>query len=111
VFNVVVMNLAPTSPLYGSDADDPPFLSERWWELFLGMCEHARELGVRVWFYDQIGFSGANFQGRVVQAQPEYAGRWLERVALDADGDAALACPCRSTTTASRARRRRGATG
>ena len=48
---------------------------------------------MRVWFYDQIGFSGANFQGRVVRAQPKYAGRWLERVALDADGGATLACP------------------
>ena len=79
VFNVVVMNVAPTSPLYGKDADDPPFMSEPWWELFEGACGVAAELGVRVWFYDQIGFSGANFQGQVVQRHPEHAGRWLER--------------------------------
>ena len=36
---------------------------------------------MRLWFYDQIGFSGANFQGQVVQRHPEHAGRWLERVA------------------------------
>ncbi|MEA2293958.1 MAG: hypothetical protein QOE86_1597, partial [Solirubrobacteraceae bacterium] len=87
VFNVVVMNVAPTSPLYGKDADDPPFMSQAWWALFEGVCRDASELGVRLWFYDQIGFSGANFQGQVVQRHPEHAGRWLERV------DAACGCP------------------
>jgi hypothetical protein len=80
VFNVVVMNVAPTSPLYGKDADDPPFMSEPWWKLFEGVCADAGQLGVRLWFYDQIGFSGANFQGQVVRAHPEHAGRWIERV-------------------------------
>ena len=93
VFNVVVMNVAPTSPLYGKDADDPPFMSEAWWELFEGACRDARELGVRVWFYDQIGFSGANFQGQVVQRHPEHAGRWLEREVVEGDGLLSLACP------------------
>jgi hypothetical protein len=87
VFNVVVMNVAPTSPLYGKDADDPPFLSEPWWALFEGVCRDASALGVRLWFYDQIGFSGANFQGQVVRERPEWAGRWLERI------DAASGCP------------------
>src|SRR3954463_2421831 len=45
-FNVVVMNVAPTSPLYGKDADDPPFMSEAWWALFEGVCDDADELGV-----------------------------------------------------------------
>jgi len=97
VFNVVLMNLAPTSPLYGSDRDDPEFLSERWWELFHGVCRDAQELGVSVWFYDQIGFSGANFQGQIVRAHPEHAGRWLERTAIDADGEAALECSAGGT--------------
>ena len=87
VFNVVVMNVAPTSPLYGKDADDPPFMSGAWWELFEGVCRDAADLGMRLWFYDQIGFSGANFQGQVVQAHPEHAGVWIERV------DEAIGCP------------------
>ena len=93
VFNVVVMNVAPTSPLYGKDADDPPFMSDAWWDLFEGACRVAQELGVRIWFYDQIGFSGANFQGQVVQRHPEHAGRWLERVVVEGDGDLTLTCP------------------
>jgi hypothetical protein len=93
VFNVVVMNVAPTSPLYGKDADDPPFMSEPWWELFEGVCRDAEELGVSLWFYDQIGFSGANFQGQVVQRYPEHAGRWLERVT----GEGELECPAGGT--------------
>jgi hypothetical protein len=93
VFNVVVMNVAPTSPLYGKDADTPPFMSDAWWELFESACRVAQELGVRVWFYDQIGFSGANFQGQVVQSHPEHAGRWLEREVVEGDGELTLACP------------------
>jgi hypothetical protein len=91
VFNVVVMNVAPTSPLYGKDADDPPFMSEPWWELFEGVCRDARELGVRLWFYDQIGFSGANFQGQVVRAHPEHAGVWIERADRCPEGGTPLA--------------------
>jgi len=93
VFNLVVINLAPTGPLYGNPADDPPFMSERWWEIFLGVCADARELGVRLWFYDQIGFSGANIQGQVIGERPEFAGQTLERVSAIVDGSGEVTCP------------------
>ena len=48
---------------------------------------------MRIWFYDQIGFSGANFQGQVVQRHPEHAGRWLEREVVEGDGELTLTCP------------------
>ena len=79
VANVVVLNLAPVGPLYGSLADRPAFLSEPWWDLWEGLCEHAAEVGGRLWFYDQIGFSGANLQGQLVLRQPEFAGVELRR--------------------------------
>lgn len=28
VYNLLIMNLAPAGPLYGSDPDDPPYFSE-----------------------------------------------------------------------------------
>lgn len=93
VFNLIVLNLAPTSPLYGSDPDSPHFLTEAWWEIFLGMCEDARELGVRIWFYDQIGFSGANFQGMVVRENPAWAGQWLDSLVQEGDDPIELLCP------------------
>ncbi len=93
VYNLIVLNLAPTGPLYGSDADDPPFLSEEWWRIFEGVCEDARELGVYLWFYDQIGFSGANLQGELVKAHSEYAGQALERVSEVVSGSCELRCP------------------
>ena len=93
VFNLIVLNLAPTSPLYGSDPDDPQFLSEAWWEIFLGMCEDARELGVQIWFYDQLGFSGANFQGQVVSAESRFAGQWLESTVYEGTDAVELASP------------------
>ena len=78
VHNLVILNLAPSGPMFGSDADDPPFFSDAWWELLDGVCEDAAELGVSLWFYDQLGFSGAGLQARLVRDVPEYAGLWLE---------------------------------
>ncbi|WP_405984492.1 hypothetical protein [Streptomyces sp. NBC_00872] len=93
VFNLVLLNLAPSGPLFGSDADDPPFMSEEWWTLLEGVCDDAHALGVRLWFYDQLGFSGADLQARLVDEEPAHAGRRLERVRTVADGDGELRCP------------------
>ncbi len=93
VYNVVILNLAPTSPLYGSDPDQPPFMSEAWWDIFLGVCEDAKALGMRIWFYDQIGFSGANLQGELVRANPAYTGQSLESVTAEGEGVLELICP------------------
>lgn len=79
VHQAVVMCLAPTGPLFGSLADDPPFMSPEWWELFDGACEDADRLGFRLWVYDQIGFSGANLQGQLIARNPEFAGMALRR--------------------------------
>ncbi|MCB0039862.1 MAG: hypothetical protein KDE23_09290 [Caldilinea sp.] len=103
VYNLIVLNLAPTSPLYGSDADDPPFLSEEWWAIFLGVCADARELGVHIWFYDQIGFSGANFQGEVVRENGAFAAQWLESVTYEGSGQAELICPAEGVPLAAAA--------
>ncbi len=81
VFQVLVLNLAPNGPLFGSEPDDPPFFSEAWWDCFLFVLQQAEQLGMRVWFYDQLGFSGARFQDQLVFAHPEFRGaavRWLE---------------------------------
>ncbi len=79
VRQAVVLCLAPTGPMFGSVADDPPFLSPEWLELFDGACADAEELGFTLWLYDQIGFSGANFQGRLIAAEPGFAGQALYR--------------------------------
>jgi hypothetical protein len=83
VAQAVILNLAPTGPLYGCLADDPPFMTEEWWAIFLGACDDAAERGFRFWPYDQIGFSGANLQGRLVTARPEWAGQALRRLRVD----------------------------
>lgn len=77
VHNLVVLNLAPSGPMFGADADDPPFFSTAWWDLLDAVCEDAAELGVSLWFYDQLGFSGADLQARLVRDVPDHAGRWL----------------------------------
>lgn len=93
VYNVVLLNLAPTGPLYGAEADDPEFFSEAWWTIFRGVCDHARAIGVRIWVYDQIGFSGANLQAGLVRDTPEWAGQWLDSVIVEGEGDLAVDCP------------------
>jgi hypothetical protein len=93
VYQLVVLNLAPAGSDHGCDADDPPFFSERWWEIFLGVCDDAAELGVSLWFYDQLGFSGADIQARLVARQPSYAGRRLQRSTVRGTGQLELRCP------------------
>lgn len=78
VYNAVVLNLAPRGPLFGCDADSPTFLTESWWALFTKVCGLAKERGMHIWFYDQIGFSGANLQGTIVTGNPDRAGWALE---------------------------------
>jgi hypothetical protein len=93
VYQLVVLNLAPAGSDHGCDADDPPFLSEAWWEIFLGVCADAEELGVSLWFYDQLGFSGADLQARLVASRPSYAGRRLQRAITTGTGRLLLQCP------------------
>ncbi|MGP3989794.1 glycosyl hydrolase [Streptomyces sp. 3N207] len=77
VHNLVVINLAPAGPAFGARADDPAWFSEEWWARFTDACEIAQDLGMRLWLYDQIGFSGANVQGGITHRHPEAAGRAL----------------------------------
>lgn len=96
VHNLVVINLAPAGPSFGARADEPPWFGEEWWARFTDACEIARDLGMRLWFYDQIGFSGANVQGAVTRLHPGTAGLALRcRTAAVSNG----AVPLRSSET------------
>ena len=77
IYNLVVINLAPAGPIVDAQADDPAWFSEEWWDRFIFTCELALELDMKIWFYDQIGFSGANVQGSITHRHPEDAGRTL----------------------------------
>lgn len=87
IHDLVLMNLAPKGPTYGAPADDPPWFSPRWWDLVSYTCDRAEELGVRLWFYDQIGFSGANVQGSIIAEHPDASGRTLHSWTTTADRD------------------------
>ncbi len=79
--NIGIIQLAPTGPQYGSVGDRPVFFSEEWWRLFEIALREAERLGMYVWFYDQIGFSGANLLARLVAEHPRLAGYQLRRIA------------------------------
>ena len=102
IHNAMILNLAPSGPLYGSAADEPPFLSESWWNLFRVAVEEGKKAGVRIWFYDQLGFSGASLQARVVRDHPEFRAISLERQFKDVTGPAEvnLAVPAGGTPLA-----------
>ncbi|MFF7929889.1 glycosyl hydrolase [Streptomyces sp. NPDC007940] len=91
VHNLVVINLAPAGPTFGARTDDPVWFGEEWWARFEDACELAGDLGTRLWFYDQIGFSGANVQGGITRRHPGSAGRALRsRRAVVSGGTVAL---------------------
>lgn len=98
IHNLTVICLAPAGPLYGHFADDPPFMSNEWWDIFRAVCEHAGQLGMHIWFYDQIGFSGANFQGQVINRHPEHVGLTIDRQVFDTAGPASLVATPGNTT-------------
>jgi hypothetical protein len=93
VYNAIILNLAPTGPLYGADADQPAFLSDAWWGIFLDVCADAEIIGMRLWFYDQFGFSGANLQGEIVRQTPSASGQALQAVSVEGTGRLELTCP------------------
>ena len=81
--NIGIINLAPTGPQYGSVSDRPAFASEDWWRMFEVALREAERLGMRLWFYDQIGFSGSNMPARIVTERPDKAGYQLRRFLPD----------------------------
>lgn len=81
--NIGIINLAPTGPQYGSVSDRPAFASEDWWRMFEVALREAERLGMYLWFYDQIGFSGSNMPARIVAEHPETAGYQLRRFLPD----------------------------
>ncbi|MEV0479939.1 glycosyl hydrolase [Streptomyces sp. NPDC050508] len=91
IHNLVVINLAPAGPSFGARTDEPPWFGEEWWDRFTDACRIARDIGTRLWFYDQIGFSGANVQGAITRRHPDATGRALHsRRAIVSDGTVAL---------------------
>lgn len=100
IHNAMILNLAPSGPLYGSAADEPPFLSEAWWDLFGYALGEGKRVGVRLWFYDQLGFSGSGLQARVVREHPEFRGITLHREVRDVDGPASVEIPVPPAGTA-----------
>jgi len=86
IYNTVILNLAPTGPLYGSQPDDPPFFSERWWAILRRVLERGRSRGMRVWLYDQLGFSTARIQERLMEREPAWRAQELRVVEQDVQG-------------------------
>lgn len=69
------------------------YLSEEFWEA-IGVClEKARELGMRVWFYDDYPWASGTAAGLVPRANAEYVMRNLDLLATDVQGPCDLSWP------------------
>ena len=93
IHNVVIINLSPNGTLFGCDPDDPPFLTEPWWTIFSQVCDRARDIGMFIWFYDQIGFSGASYQAELAARHPDSMAQQLRIVSTEGAGLFHVQCP------------------
>jgi len=102
VYNAVVLNLAPSGPLYGSQPDSPAFFSPAWWRILRGVLDGAKKRGLRIWLYDQLGFSTARIQERLMERDASWRAPDLRvveqlmtgpaQIRLTAPGRAVAAC-------------------
>ncbi len=67
-----------------------PYLSDRWFDLFIHACECAKRLGLTVWIYDEDGYPSGNAGGRVQKDRPDLRQKRLEFAYAPTDPDA----PC-----------------
>lgn len=88
--NLCVINLAPAGPNAGSAGSIPPFYSEAWWECWDAAVRTAERLEMSLWYYDQIGFSGANFPAQIALERPEFRGFHLTRWRIEETGPRAV---------------------
>ncbi|MDH7482203.1 MAG: glycosyl hydrolase [Armatimonadota bacterium] len=70
IYNAIILNLYPTS-------DDPPYFSPRWWELMDFTLRKADELGMKIWFYDGLGFAESDIQNRLMGTNAEFKAEYL----------------------------------
>jgi len=70
-----------------------PYLSDEFWEAIGACLDKARELGMRVWLYDDYPWASGTAAGLVPSADPEYVMRNLDLMATDIQGPRELAWP------------------
>lgn len=69
-----------------------PYGSDEWFELIERTCRRAKELGLKIWLYDEDPFPSGNAGGRLVMERPELVARGLQSFTYDpgAQGDIRL---------------------
>ena len=83
VYNAVVLNLNPSS-------DQPTYFSPEWWNLMDFTLAKAEKLGMRIWFYDQIGFARSGICEQLMAANPSFRAESLKCSRADASGGTAV---------------------
>jgi len=60
-----------------------PYGSDEWFELVEKTCRRAKELGVRIWLYDEDPWPSGNAGGRLTMEHPELAACGIQRFVYD----------------------------
>ncbi len=79
VFNVCIIHFTPTGWRCADEMAETPLFSEAWWSLYADVCAVAQRLGIKIWFFDHIGFGGTERIADMVRQRPEFSGQLLRR--------------------------------
>lgn len=57
-----------------------PYLSEVWFERISEAVRYAKEIGMKIWLYDEDNWPSGYAGGRVLKENPDYCGKHLKRI-------------------------------
>lgn len=59
------------------------YLSEEYFEWFRHICEKAREIGVRIWIWDEYNWPSGIAGGKLLKDYPQYSSKYLRYYAVE----------------------------
>lgn len=68
----------------------PPYFTEDWWELYQEVVEHAASLGMKIWLTDGVAWGSPFINNSVLEEDPGFRGRILQRQEKTARGPALI---------------------
>ena len=59
------------------------YLSDEWFDRIEVVVEYAKELGMKIWLYDEDNWPSGYAGGKVLEENPDYCGKHLKRIEID----------------------------
>lgn len=64
-----------------------PYLSELWFERITEIVQYAKEIGMKIWLYDEDNWPSGYAGGKVLEENPNYCGKHLKKLEIEVDGE------------------------